>query len=149
MNWRSPWRAASRRAGKSSPRSWKTRSRKWSERQRTQRSRAHEALALVVGARTEYDAGKEAAVIELTEQQVQAMSGLGRLQELERQIHALTYEEQLWLVEHVAHGLRAGAAAGPRPTAQELSAIAADPEVQEELRQIDQEFVSTEQDGLK
>jgi hypothetical protein len=61
----------------------------------------------------------------------------------------LSHAERLWLIERLAQSLRVGPV-GARPDwAQELAAMAADPEVQRELQQIAGEFAPTEMDGLQ
>ncbi len=56
-----------------------------------------------------------------------------------RSINNLTLTEQLWLLEHIAHQIR---------LKNELSTMAQDPQIQIELAQIQQEFATTELDGL-
>ena len=68
------------------------------------------------------------------------------LQEIERRLRLLTHEEQLWLLERLAHRLRAETS--PRPLGHDLDAMAADPAIQRELRRIEREFTTTESDGL-
>ena len=70
-----------------------------------------------------------------------------RLAQLETEISALPDEEQLWLLERLAHQLRIKAEPDPGLDRQ-LAAMAADPEIRNELRAIDEEFRSTERDGL-
>jgi hypothetical protein len=79
----------------------------------------------------------------------QAMSDVARLEDLERRIQELSSDERLWLIERVVHGLGAGAGTDRGATDRELSAMAANPEIQQELRQIDREFAGTEADGLE
>jgi hypothetical protein len=71
------------------------------------------------------------------------------LDEIEERIEKLTPEEQLWLIERLAHRIRRGRPKrqAPRPT--NLAAMAADPQVQAELRKIEEEFRGTESDGLE
>ena len=76
------------------------------------------------------------------------MAETARLQELERQIREFPYEEQLWLIERLVHSLRAGIH-GTNARAVELAAMAADPDIQRELREIQEDFSYTEQDGLE
>ncbi|NJP10095.1 MAG: hypothetical protein HC866_11960 [Leptolyngbyaceae cyanobacterium RU_5_1] len=64
------------------------------------------------------------------------------LLELERAIHKLSVKEKLWLLERIARQLR-------EPDAVELSAMASDPEIQAEIRAINQGFAMTEMDGLQ
>ncbi|HEU4325905.1 MAG TPA: hypothetical protein VFS21_22385 [Roseiflexaceae bacterium] len=70
------------------------------------------------------------------------------LERLEADIEQLSLTDQLWLMERLAHHIRR--LAGSSLTAQEhdLSAMAQDPAMQRELRQINQEFAEAEEDGL-
>lgn len=70
------------------------------------------------------------------------------LAELERRIQRLSVAEQRRLLDRLA--LRLGAV-GTAPTGldPELARMAADPEIQRELREIEQEFSGTEMDGLE
>ncbi len=70
-----------------------------------------------------------------------------RVSKLERQITQLPTAEQLWLIEGLIHGLREDAAANIA-SEEQLRAMAADPEIQAELRAIESEFQPTETDGL-
>lgn len=67
--------------------------------------------------------------------------------ELEQQITFLPRTEQLLLLERIIHRLRQD-----DPDRQnldrQLEAMAADPEIQREMRSIHDEFVSAEDDGL-
>jgi len=56
-----------------------------------------------------------------------------------KSIDNLTLTEQLWLLEHIAHQIR---------LKNELAAMAQDQQIQTELAQIQQEFITTELDGL-
>ena len=68
------------------------------------------------------------------------------LAQLESEIQQLTFEEQVWLLERLAHQIR------ERTLHQEmesqLAAMAADPDIQREIRAIQSEFASAEADGL-
>jgi hypothetical protein len=68
---------------------------------------------------------------------------------IERQVHQLSHDEQLRLIERLVHNLRKGTPARPMPTEHDLAAMAADPAIQAELRGIANEFASTEADGLE
>jgi hypothetical protein len=74
-----------------------------------------------------------------------ATSGFERI---EADIERLSLTDQLRLMERLARLI--GQRAQPSPTVQEgdLVAMANDPAVQGELREIDQEFAVTEADGL-
>ena len=75
------------------------------------------------------------------------------LSQIEQSISLLSYEEQLWLVERIIHNLRLTPSSDnlrtqPQTFEQELSLMANDPAIQEELKAIEQEFAITEMDGL-
>ncbi len=67
-----------------------------------------------------------------------------RLSEMEQRISQLSREEQLWLIEWLAHHLRESSARPEAMWADELTVMAADPQIQQELRRIDDEFAMTE-----
>ncbi len=75
------------------------------------------------------------------------------LEQIEGMIRLLSREEQIWLIERLAHDLRESEAKSiiPEQVAlkNQLAAMAADPEVQAELRKIEYEFGVTESDGLE
>jgi hypothetical protein len=71
------------------------------------------------------------------------------LLEIERQIHQLQPDEQLWLIERLVHGLRRHSLQEQAALEKDLAAMAADPQIQSELRQINEEFLTTESDGLE
>ena len=75
------------------------------------------------------------------------------LEQIEGMIRLLSREEQIWLIERLAHDLRESEAKSRIPEQvtlkSQLAAIAADPEVQTELRKIEYEFSVTESDGLE
>jgi len=70
------------------------------------------------------------------------------LHELEKRIAELSPEEQLWLVERLVHRLRKSNPLDNIAWKNDLAAMAADPEIQRELKQIDEEFRCTEGDGV-
>ena len=72
----------------------------------------------------------------------------GVLSELEAQIDELSVTEQLALLEHVAQRLRKNLGAQSN-LEDELALMAADPDIQRELREINEEFASMEADGLE
>jgi hypothetical protein len=72
---------------------------------------------------------------------------LGVLSELEAHIDQLSVAEQLALLEYVAQRLRKNLGAQSN-LENELVLMAADPDIQRELREIDEEFASMEVDGL-
>jgi hypothetical protein len=72
------------------------------------------------------------------------------LDEIENRFDALSLEEQLQVLERLVRRLRKRSA--PRKKAawgSDLAAMAADSQIQEELRKIDAEFRPTEGDGLE
>ena len=74
---------------------------------------------------------------------------LPALSELATKITQLSQEEQLWLIEKLAHSLRETQLKDQTVSGNQLVAMASDPEIQSELRQIAQEFAFTESDGLE
>ena len=69
--------------------------------------------------------------------------------QIESEFARLSSEAQLGLLERLVHRVRL-AAAGNQETAQaELFAMAADPQIQQELRQINAEFRGADADGLE
>ena len=75
------------------------------------------------------------------------MSAPSLLNELEENIRRLPLDDQLLLIERVSHWIRNDISVKMDIDAQ-LSKMAADPEIQKELQEIEQEFSATEQDGL-
>jgi hypothetical protein len=71
------------------------------------------------------------------------------LTEIEERINHLSFNEQMWLIERIAHGLRKTTWAGRVAWESELAAMAADPAIQRELQTINEEFAITESDGLE
>ena len=73
------------------------------------------------------------------------------LSQIERTISHLSYDEQLWLIEQLAHNLRKVESDSVEQAAFEsrLAEMATDPEIQAELQEIDREFAATEADGLE
>ena len=67
--------------------------------------------------------------------------------DLEEKISRLSMDEQLQLIERVSHRLRAVNASNKDVDAR-LIEMAADTEIQRELRDIENEFSPTEGDGL-
>ena len=64
------------------------------------------------------------------------------LLEIERAINRLSAREKLWLLERIARQLQ-------EPDETELLEMASDPEIRAEMVAINQEFASTEMDGLR
>lgn len=69
--------------------------------------------------------------------------------EIERQFGLLPLDEQLWLLERLVRGLRQHVPGKQAGLDQDLAAMAADPEIQRELRAIEEEFSAAEGDGLE
>ena len=70
------------------------------------------------------------------------------LAQLEEQINRLSLDEQLWLIEKLAQRIRQNMA--EQNTQDDLlAAMANDPEIQRELKLINEEFASVELDGLE
>jgi hypothetical protein len=72
---------------------------------------------------------------------------LAALSQIEESISQLSLAEQLWLIERVAQRLRDTLGA-QSPFDQQLAAMAADQEIQQELRRIEEEFAPAAADGL-
>jgi len=74
------------------------------------------------------------------------------LNEIEQKFSQLSHEEQLWLIERLVRRLREGSKTDNSSKQDffddQLAAMANDPEIRAELRQIDEEFAITEADGL-
>ena len=69
--------------------------------------------------------------------------------QIESQFAQLPTETQLSLLERLVHRVRDSLGTRSAAWDAELSAMAADPEVQRELRQINAEFSPAEADGLE
>lgn len=72
---------------------------------------------------------------------------LPTLSQIEESINQLPVDQQLRLIERVAQRIR-GHIACKGAIEDQLAAMASDPQIQNELRKIGEEFVSTEVDGL-
>ena len=70
------------------------------------------------------------------------------IERIETDIAQLSLTEQLWLMERLAHRIRQYALRPLVVQESDLAAMAADPAIQHEIRQIDAEFATTEMDGL-
>jgi hypothetical protein len=70
------------------------------------------------------------------------------LNEIEQRINLLSFDEQLLLLEQLAQRIRR-AKQPDRSAADDLAAMASDPDIQRELQEIDEEFRATEMDGLE
>lgn len=71
------------------------------------------------------------------------------LLELESEIRELSRQEQLWLVERIIRALREDEMREHAVWEADLAAMAADPAIQKEIREIEQEYSVTEKDGLE
>ena len=69
------------------------------------------------------------------------------LTQLENNINQLSLDEQLWLMERLAHRIRMKTVAESAPV-YNLAEMAADVEIQIELQRIEDEFSFAETDGL-
>ena len=70
------------------------------------------------------------------------------LEQIETNIARLSLDEQLWLMERLAHTIRQRTLPTVMVKESELAAMAADPTIQNEIQQINDEFAATEMDGL-
>ena len=70
------------------------------------------------------------------------------LASIERKIAQLRPDDQLLLIERLAHRLR-GATTPDEAVEKELAAMAADPQIQRELAAINDELAVSESDGLE
>jgi hypothetical protein len=70
-----------------------------------------------------------------------------KLKAIERRLPALSWDEQLLLLERLARRLREETP--ERRIGGDLAEMAADPAIQRELKAIDREFVTAESDGLE
>ena len=75
------------------------------------------------------------------------MMNLSALSQIEESISQLSLAEQLWLIERVAQRLREHLDA-QSAFDQQLVAMAADQEMQQELRRIEEDFAQAAADGL-
>lgn len=71
------------------------------------------------------------------------------LSQIEERFTQLSHEEQLWLLERLVHHLHETAVREQELMTRQLEAMAADPEIQQELQRIEAEFASAEADGLE
>ncbi|HZQ09484.1 MAG TPA: hypothetical protein VFD70_23095 [Anaerolineae bacterium] len=69
--------------------------------------------------------------------------------QLEASIRELPREEQLWLLERIAHWLRESETAEHARWVASLDEMAHDPDIQRENQIIAREFAVTESDGLE
>ena len=70
------------------------------------------------------------------------------LEQIEADIERLSLMEQVRLMERLAHLIGRRTHAAPTVQERDLAAMANDPAIQRELREIEKEFAVTEADGL-
>ena len=70
------------------------------------------------------------------------------LERLEADISQLSLSDQLWLIERLAQRTRQRTLPDQPTLESQLAAMASDPDIQRELRQIESDFAGTELDGL-
>ncbi|MCB9009167.1 MAG: hypothetical protein H6656_17710 [Ardenticatenaceae bacterium] len=70
------------------------------------------------------------------------------LSEMENNISRLSLKEQLWLMERLVQGIRAKMSQSENRFEDELVMMANDPQIQEELQKINEEFAYADADGL-
>ncbi len=70
------------------------------------------------------------------------------MERIDADIDQLSLSEQLWLMERLAHRIRQQASPTTIDIESDLAAMASDPDIQRELRQIEHEFAGTDLDGL-
>jgi len=71
------------------------------------------------------------------------------LTQIEETFSRLSYSEQLHLLERLVHQLKENAATGQPLNEMTLAEMAADPEIQHELKLIEAEFMVADADGLE
>lgn len=71
-----------------------------------------------------------------------------RVEKLETDIQRLTLSGQLYLLERLAQNVRTKTAQQQHLIESQIEAMAADPDIQRELKDIEAEFLNTELDGL-
>lgn len=74
---------------------------------------------------------------------------MNSLSQIEKSINQLSRESQLLLVERIIHSLRKSGLKDQSNLDNQLSAMAADPEIKIESQKIKEEFAITESDGLE
>lgn len=70
------------------------------------------------------------------------------LSEMESSIGKLTLKEQLWLMERLVQRIRANTVQRENQFEDDLVVMANDPQIQEELQKISEEFAYADADGL-
>lgn len=71
------------------------------------------------------------------------------LAQIEESFTQLSRTEQLWLLERLVHYLHEAAVREQEFLGSQLADMAADPEIQQELSRIEEEFAPAEADGLE
>jgi len=71
------------------------------------------------------------------------------LAQIEESFTRLSRTDQLWLLERLVHYLHETTIREQEFGSDQLAAMAADPEVQQELKRIEEEFIFAEADGLE
>lgn len=69
--------------------------------------------------------------------------------QIEESFTRLSRTDQLWLLERLVHYLHETTVREQEFGSDQLAAMAADPEVQQELKRIEEEFIFAEADGLE
>lgn len=70
------------------------------------------------------------------------------LSEMENNISKLSLKEQLWLMERLVQRIRANTVYLENQFEDDLVAMANDPQIQDELKKISEEFAYADADGL-
>jgi hypothetical protein len=70
------------------------------------------------------------------------------LEQIDERIARLSLRDQLWLVERLIRNIRRSMLNGQDALENQLSAMAADPEIQRESQTIEMEFAVAEANGL-
>ncbi len=70
------------------------------------------------------------------------------LSQMEERISRLSLDEQLWLMERLVQRIKENTVNYKSQLENDLFAMANDPEIQRELREIEKEFALAEADGL-
>ena len=71
------------------------------------------------------------------------------LTQLEDGFKQLSTSEQLWLIERLVHHVHEANLKQSNDVDEELALMATDPQIQNELQRIEQEFSNAEADGLE
>ena len=72
-----------------------------------------------------------------------------QVRRIESEIEQLSTEDQLWLIERLAFLIRQKSSTVVKMNDTDWNELASDLEVQSELKVIEREFASSEQDGLE